>query len=190
MTVGTCAWMEKEWMNTIPDKDIRMIEGMRYMDDVMVGIPKDMEIKIQHYLENELYWEPLKLGKTEGNIFLETEYDTKDIRKIRYWLKDPGEGTRGKVWRYHHYDSGLPFHMKKSCIRMCLIKIGRMSSDDEVLIYTALDRLIGFVQLGYPIKLLQHTCANLARDTGNRAFFEVRDLLYHTHDRSKGGCRI
>ena len=63
----------------------------------------------------------------------------------------------------------------------------KMSSDNEVLMCTANNRLKEFLDLGYPLKLLQHLCAKMARDTGNLTFRKIGDLLYMTHYRPKAG---
>ena len=134
-----------------------------------------------------MYWDPMKLIITEDKIFLETEYDDTGKDGIRCWLKDSNGNKNRKIWRYHHYDSGLPFYMKKAGIMMCLKKVHHMANDDQARITTGLHRLKEFMDLGYPIKLLQHLCAIMARDTGDRAWIQVRDLLYETHYRPKAG---
>ena len=36
MTIGTCAWMEKEWMNTITVQDQQRFRAKRFMDDILL----------------------------------------------------------------------------------------------------------------------------------------------------------
>ena len=190
MTIGTCAWMEKEWMNTMTEENKRNIVGMRYMDDLFIMSTKRKGKGIIANLEKELYWEPMKLLKTDDNTFLETEYEMTPTGNMKYWLKDTNKGYDKKVWRYHHYDSGLPFFMKKAGVRMCLTKLEKMASDKMVLKNTAKNRLVELMDLGYPKKLLQYHCATMARDTGNSTWLQVRDLMYETHYRPKAGMVI
>ena len=36
MTIGTCAWMEDEWMQTIADSDKQYFRIKRFMDDILM----------------------------------------------------------------------------------------------------------------------------------------------------------
>ena len=36
MTIGTLAWMEKEWMKQLHPTDKQFFKGARYMDDVLL----------------------------------------------------------------------------------------------------------------------------------------------------------
>ena len=36
--IGTCAWFEEKWLQTIPAQDRWRIEGVRYMDDVLMVV--------------------------------------------------------------------------------------------------------------------------------------------------------
>jgi hypothetical protein len=36
MTIGACAWMEKEWMQTLTEKDKEMFGAKRFMDDILL----------------------------------------------------------------------------------------------------------------------------------------------------------
>ena len=40
MTIFTCAWMEKEWMNSLQPIDRMFFRGARYMDDILLFISK------------------------------------------------------------------------------------------------------------------------------------------------------
>ena len=35
MAIVTCAWMEKEWMSNLADKDKEFFQAKRFMDDIL-----------------------------------------------------------------------------------------------------------------------------------------------------------
>ena len=41
MTIGTCAWMEDEWMQTIDEETKKYFRMKRYMDDVLYVYAKN-----------------------------------------------------------------------------------------------------------------------------------------------------
>ena len=36
MTIGACAWMEKEWMNTLDSETKGIFRAKRFMDDILL----------------------------------------------------------------------------------------------------------------------------------------------------------
>ena len=59
ITIGTCAWMEKEWLNTLEQEVRDSFVARRYMDDVIFFVAKNGEIdcdKLMNNFREECYW--------------------------------------------------------------------------------------------------------------------------------------
>ena len=78
MTIGTCAWIESEWMNTLPLQDKQYFRAKRYMDDVLmllVETPKwEKDRFMDDFEKSHCYWPPLKLEEGGKDTFLETKF--------------------------------------------------------------------------------------------------------------------
>ena len=78
MTIGTCGWMEREWMRGIDDATKRHFMARRYMDDVLLLMRKYGWDKLRFYDEfkkSECYMPPLRLEEAADGTFLETSFD-------------------------------------------------------------------------------------------------------------------
>mgnify|MGYP003338509923 CR=1 FL=1 len=51
MCIGTCAWMENEWLNSIEDGCKNKFKGARYMDDIIL-ISKEEGWDTKGFIEN------------------------------------------------------------------------------------------------------------------------------------------
>jgi hypothetical protein len=176
MTIGTCAWMEREWMQSIAAKDRSFFRGGRYMDDIILVLSKsdgwDRERFLRDFVASECYWPPLKLEAGTPEVFLETRYEG-TAAGVRYRLRNDNEGER-KIWRYHHYLSDLPYQMKRATLLTTLRKVHRMASDSDQLALSALSKLREFAQLQYPAGIRRFMCAIMARDTSDLTWRLVR----------------
>ena len=176
MTIGTCAWMEREWMQGIAPEDKAFFRGGRYMDDIVLMISKserwDRTRFLNDFMASECYWPPLKLEAGTQGVFLETWFET-SATGIRYRLKNDNEKER-KVWRYHHYYSDLQYQMKRATLLATLRKVHRMASDASQLAISALSKLDEFAQLRYPVGIRKFMCAIMARDTSDLTWRWVR----------------
>ena len=176
MTIGTCAWMEREWMQGIAPEDKAFFRGGRYMDDIVLMLSKserwDRTRFLNDFMASECYWPPLKLEAGTQGVFLETWFETSETG-IRYRLKNDNEKER-KVWRYHHYYSDLPYQMKRATLLATLRKVHRMASDASQLAISALSKLDEFAQLRYPVGIRKFMCAIMARDTSDLTWRWVR----------------
>ena len=121
------------------------------------------------------YQEPLKLEPAPSGVFLETFYDTDGVTGWEGRLKNDNEIER-KVWRYHHYESGLPYDMKRATMLATLRKVHKMASNNNMLVKSALAKLNEFRELGYPAGIRRFMCAILARDYRNTYWRYVRSL--------------
>ena len=176
MTIGTCAWMEREWMQSIAPEDKAFFRGGRYMDDIVLMLSKserwDRTRFLNDFMASECYWPPSKLEAGTQGVFLETWFETSETG-IRYRLKNDNEKER-KVWRYHHYYSDLPYQMKRATLLATLRKVHRMASDASQLAISALSKLDEFAQLRYPVGIRKFMCAIMARDTSDLTWRWVR----------------
>ena len=180
MTIGACAWMEQEWMQTIADRDKGYFKARRYMDDILVVYADTPEWDSEKFLEDfqrsECYQEPLKLEAGKDGTFLETRFQIRDNSFV-FKLKNDNEGDEIKVWRYQHFYSNSPFAQKRATLTACLRKVHAMASDSEVLYESALAKVAEFRRLCYPQSVLMKACAYLGATTGERRWLDVRDRL-------------
>jgi len=180
MTIGTCAWMEKEWMASLTSTDKLMFRAKRYMDDIIMVYAKaqwwDHQRFVDDFTRSEVYCKPLKLTDGDQNTFLETTLQlTSD--GFRYWLKNQNE-TERKVWRYQHYGSYSPVGQKKALVKACLRKVHNMASDERALKASAETKLREFEDLAYPVPVLKQMCNYIATTTGNGVWINVRNKMW------------
>ena len=114
------------------------------------------------------------------NTFLESTFQL-EPNGVRFRLKNENEHSF-KVWRYHHYYSGLPYISKRAMVMSTLRKVDSMASDNASLYDSALSKLNEFVNLRYPLGILRYFCAILARDTSNLTWRRVRATLVSGKD--------
>ena len=180
MTIGSCAWMEQEWLKTIDASDRKFFRAKRFMDDIAIvyaSTPQwDSERFIADFTQSQCYQEPLKLEPGKDGTFLETRVWIRN-NQIRHKLKNDNEGGEIKVWRYMHFHSNAPFVQKRATLTACLRKVHRMASDTDILRVSALDKVAEFRRLRYPLGLLRKACAYLAATSGARQWLDVRDTL-------------
>ena len=70
MTIGTCGWMEREWMNGLDVSTKGNFKAKRYMDDILLFFRKhgwDRERFYGDFKKSECYMPPLKLWVTGGS---------------------------------------------------------------------------------------------------------------------------
>ena len=128
------------------------------------------------FISSECYQKPLELEEGNEGTFLEVRYRIEDNR-IRYKIKNDNEGEETKVWRYQHFQSGAPFLQKRATLMACLRKVQCMASDPLALVEGALAKIAEFQRLRYPISILTKACVFLAANTGETAWFRVKDKL-------------
>ena len=147
------------------------------MDDVLLVTSRSREWDDKEFLQDfqECYLKPLKLEKAPEGVFLETAYDTDGISRIECKIKNDNEEER-KIWRYHHYDSALPYEMKRATMMATLRKVHKMASNNKMLTDSAIAKLNEFRDLGYPQGIRKFMCAILARDNHSTYWRYVRSI--------------
>ena len=180
MTVGTCAWMENEWLQTIAPFDRHYFRMKRFMDDILLAYAKspswDSDKFIADFTESQCYQKPLKLEEGKDGVFLETRYWT-DGWKIYHKLKNDNSGGEAKVWRYQHWYSNTPFLQKRATLTACLRKVHHQASGPNMIKQGALDKIAAFRRLHYPLSVLQKACSLLGASPGEGTWITVRDVL-------------
>ena len=180
MTIGTCAWMENEWLKSIAQTDRKYFRMKRFMDDILMVYAQnsfwDSEKFVDDFVRSECYEKPLKLEEGKDGIFLETQFWT-DGRTIGHKLKNDNADGGNKVWRYHHWYGNSSFMQKRATLTACLRKVQHMASDPEQLRKGALDKIAEFRRLHYPCSVLRKACNFLGASTGEGMWITVRNVL-------------
>ena len=179
MTIGTCAWMEHEWMQTLTAQDKGRFCAKRYMDDILMIYAQDPRWDSTQFCHefkaSECYQKPLKLEDGDANTFLETRLFVRG-NEFRYKLKNDNESDY-KVWRYQHFHSHTPYAQKRALLTARLRKVQQMASDPDMLYQSGLAKVREFQAIRYPIPMLRAACNYLAASTGERTWLNVRDTL-------------
>ena len=175
MTIGTCAWMEREWMASLHEDTKRKFVARRYMDDILLFFAKDgwdSDRFYDDFKRSECYMAPLKLEEATDGTFLETTFRV-DGNYVHFRLKNVNQGGVRKVWRYQSYDSYTPYEQKKSTLIATLKKVDFMAGNQTERYESALDKLAEFASLGYPPKVREYACQRVGRETNQRIWFAV-----------------
>jgi hypothetical protein len=175
MTIGTCAWMEREWMQSLHEDVKRRFVARRYMDDVLLFFQKhgwDSARFYEDFKRSECYMPPLELEEAADGTFLETSFWVQGSY-IHFRLKNVNEGGAKKVWRYQPYDSYTPYQQKRSTLIATLKKIDAMAGNKSERFESAMHKLKEFADLGYPTKVRQYACHRVGRETGQSIWFGV-----------------
>jgi hypothetical protein len=182
MTIGACAWMEKQWLEGIDERSKEYFTAVRYMDDILLFVAKSEEFDYKCFindLENTVYFSPLKLQDGDKNTFLENTITIKD-NKIKYRLKNNNNFT-ADVWRYPHYHSYTAKTMKAGILLSAMKKVHKMTSDQNELIYSAMQKISEFAHLQYPKTAIRIACNKMASTTRESVWFRVRELAYASY---------
>ena len=123
----------------------------------------------------ECYLAPLRLEKAADGVFLESAYSTDGKTSCECKIKNDNEHERA-VWRYHHYNSGLPYEMKRATMMATLRKVHKMATSNGMLVQSAEAKLNEFRELGYPRGIRRFMCAILARDYNSTYWRYLRSI--------------
>ena len=155
MTIATCAWMEKEWLETIEKKDRKYFRAKRFMDDILMVYAETEEWDSARFIEDftrsECYFEPLKLEDGKEGTFLETRFWV-DGNEIKHKLKNDNEDGSNRIWRYQHWYANTPFLQKRATLTACLRKVQHQASNPAIMGSSALDKIAEFRRLRYALK--------------------------------------
>ena len=181
MAVGTCAWMEARWKEKIDKKERGNVAIARYMDDCLIAenrkTSEEMNKTVRDYVEN-CYLPPLKLESAGSGIFLETQFTCSPEGELTYRLKNVNAGLKEpQTWRYQRYDSYVPQILKFGVIMGTLHKVERMASNGQQLGISAREKLLEFIQLGYPRKILRGACFRMYGMTNHLVWTDIARAL-------------
>ena len=178
MCIGTCAWMEHEWLQTVHEDSRGHFTAKRFMDDLLVFYAGLDEEKFLRDISGECYLPPLKLEDGGEATFLETSFKITRTGRIRHWLKNENlAGAPPKTHRYAHFHSHADFSQKRATLTACLKKLQKMASDPIALRTSAVQKLAEFARLKYPSKLLWTACTTMGVNTRDPTWFRVREKI-------------
>ena len=178
--IGTCAWMEQEWMAGLATIDKGMFKAARYADDILAFVAKSPswdETKFLEGLTTECYFPPLSLERVESTDFLETTIQVHN-GVVSWYLKNVNHiGCPAKVWRYQRFDSYATLEQKKTVMMGTLQKVNFYASNLNALFLSGMQKVAEFERLGYPAWLCKRMCARMAMASGSRVWFDIRDRV-------------
>ena len=175
MTIGTCGWMEREWMASLDDATKRNFMARRYMDDILLLMRKggwDSQRFYEDFRRSECYARPLNLEEASDGTFLETFF-TVEHDRIEYRLKNANEGDVKKVWRYQSWESYSPSEQKRRTLVATLKKVAAMASSEKEMMNSAMAKLREFADLGYPASVRKDACCRVASSGGGAIWIVV-----------------
>ena len=179
MTIGACAWMEKEWMNAVDNSSKKFFRAKRFMDDILLIYAQSEDWAYDTFLkdfkQSECYWSPLTLEKGKEDTFLETRFKVSpDGRDVSYRLKNNNEGNgESQIWRYQHFHSYGNYTQKRATLLASLRKVHHMASDSQQLFFSGVDKLKEFANLEYPKGIRKFMCGIMARDTDDFTWYRI-----------------
>ena len=104
-------------------------------------------------------------------MFLETQFEVTEDGVLTHRLKNKNEGClEQQVWRYHSYDSYVPYLQKFGVLMGVLKKVESMASDGTQLRRGAAAKMNEFRRLGYPARVLRTACFKMHAGSASDSF--------------------
>ena len=182
MTIGSCAWMEHNWLTSLTEHTKANFLAKRYMDDILLFYVErsdfDHRTFIENFAKSDCYKDPLRLEDGGEQTFLETTFEVTPQNTIRHWLKNENQpGQAPKIWRYAHYNSHGEHSQKEAVLLSTLRKLHNMASDPYARTNSAYAKLMEFHNIKYPHRVLWRACTKMAITTRDITWFRIRDKL-------------
>ena len=109
---------------------------------------------------------------------METQFTCSPEGELTYRLKNVNAGLKEpQTWRYQRYDSYVPQILKFGVIMGTLHKVERMASNGQQLGISAREKLLEFIQLGYPRKILRGACFRMYGMTNHLVWTDIARAL-------------
>ena len=156
IAIGTTAWMEIEWMQTLETDTKKRFRAGRFMDDILLTVSKsptwDSDAFIRDFESSTCYMPPLKLEPADAGRFLETRFALLPDGTSRHRLKNLNEERESNptTWRYHRFDSFCSDTLKDGVLTGCLRKIALQASNECNFRFSLECKLKEFRALRYP----------------------------------------
>ena len=137
--IGTCAWFEEKWLQTIPTQDRWRIEGVRYMDDVLMVVNDKGWGKADAWFGaiekvGGCYPAPLSLKQDDGKHYLEcTIHNQGDDMLLQHWNKNGGDGGKQRFYKGIHAYSYNEKRNKRGAMIGNFMRMAKNSSNNELL---------------------------------------------------------
>ena len=147
--------------------------AVRFMDDILL-ISNTMGVEHDKLLEglHACYSDPLSLEEGTEGIFLETQFRVLGDY-IAYRIKNVNAGPQRVVWRYHDFDSYVPYIQKRSTMLATLKKVQFMAGSKNELWESAEDKLDEFAKIGYPVRVRRYACFRMLKETGDETWVGI-----------------
>ena len=139
LAVGTCAWFERKWVETIPEEHRWRVKGIRYMDDVLMIINDEgwggaEKVFEEFTTAGGCYPEPLSLSEDSGETYLECVLHNKGGEfLLQHWNKNGGSETKQRFYNGTHAHSYSEEKHKAGAIIGTMVRMVRNSSNEELL---------------------------------------------------------
>ena len=137
--IGTCAWFEEKWLQSIPKQDRWRVEGVRYMDDVLMIINnQDWGQADKWFAAIEqvggCYPAPLSLKQDDGQHYLEcTIHNKGDDMLLQHWNKNEGDRNKQRFYKGIHAYSYNEKKNKRGAMIGNFMRMAKNSSNAELL---------------------------------------------------------
>ena len=100
MTIGTCAWMEHEWLEGLDEATKKLFKIKRYMDDLLIFTAENATWDrdgFEKSIGEECYFPPLSLEDGSEGTFLETGFRITATNRIRHPLAEEHKRARRRA---------------------------------------------------------------------------------------------
>ena len=174
--VGTCAWMEMEWMQTLDPQTKERFAAKRFMDDILLIYDKSAnwhsEAFVRDFQQSLCYMPPLKLEEATQDIYLETRFQLAN-NTVGTRLKNVNEHQPNLVWKYKSYSSYDPPSQKRGVLLGVMRKLSQHASTDEQFLYSAACKFRELCACGYPRAYLRGLCHTMAQKSKDPRWFKA-----------------
>ena len=166
LAIGTCAWFERKWLNKLPEGERWRVQGVRYLDDVMMivndaGWGKGKETLANFEKRGSCYPKQLSLSGDDEKHYLECIiHNKKESITVQHWNKNEGSDEKQRFYKGAHANSFSDERFKTGAMIGTFTRIARNSSTGELLRASLKEKIRELKFLGYKevqiMKVLRH----------------------------------
>jgi len=173
--IGTCAILEKQWMDKLETSIQEKVRAVRYLDDIYMVLNKNgltNPSDITRDFEKKCYPKSLTLEQTPPSEFLECLVHTTKNGDItmQHWNKNNTHiQNTGDQYYYkqQHYNSYAPGRSKTGALIGTWTRVDTNSNRDDLLQKSIQEKIQELRVLQYPSKTVYRTLLHMFQKTQN-----------------------